>query len=84
MRRFPLGAWPAVAISDARQKDRSSREKVREGADPIAAARKLRAIGRDAKEGIGTLTALLDLYGGPVPKKGDVAESATPIARGVT
>lgn len=81
MRRFPLGAWPAVAISDARQKARSTREKVRQGEDPIAAAKKLRAIGRDAKEGIGTLTALLDLYGGPVTKKGEVVDSDAPKAR---
>ncbi len=80
MRRFPLGGWPALSITDARKKARTTREKVREGADPIAEARKLRAIGRDAKAGIGTLGALLDLYGGPVTKKGG-AEDAAPKAR---
>jgi hypothetical protein len=70
MRRFPRGGWPAVAISDAREKAREMRVKVRGGADPIADARTLRAIGRDAKIGVGTLAALLDLYGGPLPKKG--------------
>jgi integrase len=66
MRRFPLGGWPALGLSDAREKARAMRVKVREGADPIAEAKKLRAIGRDAKAGIGTLPAVLDLYGGPV------------------
>lgn len=80
MRRFPLGSYPALTVTDARQKARSTREKVRDGADPIADARKLRAIGRDAKEGIGTLPALLDLYGGPVTKKGE-QESEAPKAR---
>ncbi len=80
MRRFPLGGWPAVSISAARDKARSMRVKVREGADPVAEARKLRAIGRDAKEGIGTLGALLDLYGGPIPKKGETKAEA-PKAR---
>lgn len=70
MRRFPVGRWPALGISDARDKARSLREQVRQGADPIAQARKLRAISRDAKAGIGTLSAVLDLYGGPLPKKG--------------
>jgi integrase len=81
MRRFPLGAWPALNITEARQKARSTREKVRQGSDPIAEAKKLRAIGRDAKEGIGTLGALLDLYGGPVAKKGEAVESEAPKAR---
>ena len=75
MRRFPLGGWPAIGLSDARDKAGSMREKVKGGADPIAEARKLRAIGRDAKAGIGTLSALLDLYGGPVAKKGEAAET---------
>ena len=78
MRRFPLGAWPALTITEARQKARSTREKVRAGADPIADARKLRAIGRDAKAGIGTLPALLDMYGGPLPNKKSEAE-ASPV-----
>jgi integrase len=74
MRRFPLGGWPALAVSEARQKARAMREKVRSGADPIAEAKRLRAISRDAKAGIGTLPALLDLYGGPMPSKGMEAE----------
>lgn len=73
MRRFPLGAWPAVKIKDARKAAEALKEKVRGGADPIAEARRTRAIAKDAKEGVGTLRALLDLYGGPVrrPLPGD-------------
>jgi integrase len=71
MRRFPLGGWPALSVSAAREKARALRVTVRGGADPIAEARKQRAIGRDAKAGIGTLGALLDIYGGPVAKKGE-------------
>jgi integrase len=69
MRRFPVRQWPAVGISDAREKARALRVKVREGADPIADARRRRAITRDAAAGIGTLRHLLDLYGGPLPPK---------------
>lgn len=65
MRRFPVGEWPAVGIAEAREKARALRVKVREGADPIAERRRQRAVARDAKAGIGTLAALLDLYGGP-------------------
>jgi hypothetical protein len=35
---------------------------VLKSADPIAERRQKRALGRDAREGIGTLKALLDLY----------------------
>ena len=63
LRRFPLGSWPAVGLSEARDAARALREKVRaEGADPIAERRRERAIGQDAKAGIGTLASLLDLY----------------------
>jgi hypothetical protein len=65
MRRFPVGDWPAISVAQARDKARTLRVKVREeGADPIAERRRLRAAGRDAQEGIGTLVALLDVYGG--------------------
>lgn len=82
MRRFPLGGWPAISISVARDKARAMRVKVREGADPVAEARKLRAIGRDAKQGIGTLGALLDLYGGPVAKQRENETKARIIGPG--
>jgi integrase len=38
------------------------RADIRKGADPVAEARRKRKIGKDARDGIGTLTALLDLY----------------------
>ncbi|MCX8133646.1 MAG: site-specific integrase [Roseococcus sp.] len=83
MRRFPLGGWPALGLADAREKARALRVSVRDGADPIAEARKMRAIGRDARAGIGTLGALLDLYGGPVAKPGDApADAPKPRAIG--
>jgi integrase len=63
VRRFPLGSWPAVGLREARDAARALREKVRgEGVDPISERRRERAIGQDAKAGVGTLTALLDLY----------------------
>ena len=63
MRRFPLGPFPAMGLSEARDKARALRVRVREGEDPVAERRRARALGRDAKEGIGTLAALLELYG---------------------
>ena len=62
-RRFPLGQHPAMGISEAQDAARSMRETVRQGADPIADARRKRLIGKHAREGVGTLKALLDLYG---------------------
>ena len=62
MRRFPLGEHPGMGIADARDAAREMRVKVREGADPVAERRRQRAVGRDARDGIGTLTAVLDLY----------------------
>ncbi len=63
-RRFVLGHHPAMGISDAREAAGTMRGKVqREGADPVAAKRRKRAELRDAAAGIGTLSALLDLYG---------------------
>lgn len=62
MRRFPLGDYPAMGISSARDAARTMRVEVRKGVDPIADARRKRMIGREARQGINTLTALLDLY----------------------
>ncbi|MDE1882913.1 MAG: tyrosine-type recombinase/integrase [Rhodospirillales bacterium] len=62
MRRFPLGAHPTMGISDAREAARVMWAKVRGGADPVQEARHKRAVAKAAKEGIGTLAALLDLY----------------------
>jgi integrase len=52
-----------MGISEAREAARATRSDVRKGADPVADARRKRAIGKDARDGIGTLAALLDLYG---------------------
>jgi integrase len=69
MRRFPLGSFPTMGLAEAREKARALRVRVREGADPVAERRRVRAAGRDAREGVGTLKHLLDLYGGPAPSK---------------
>ena len=64
MRRFPLGAFPDLGVSDAREAARTLRPKVKmEGADPVADRKRDRAMGKAAKEGIGTVAALLTLYG---------------------
>jgi integrase len=63
MRRFGLGVFPQMGISQAREAARTTRANVKEGADPIADKRRDRAIGSAAKEGTGTLASLLDLYG---------------------
>lgn len=72
MRRFPLGGHPAMGISGARDAARALWGKVRAGADPVEDARHRRAVAKAAKEGVGTLTALLDLY---EKKKGNTLKS---------
>jgi hypothetical protein len=63
-RRFVLGQHPNMGISDAREAAGAMRAKVqRDGADPVAEARRKRGQAHDATAGIGTLAALLDLYG---------------------
>src|ERR1700738_4812546 len=63
MRRFPLGSYPALGISEARNEARSLHTRVKhEGADTIAQRRHDRAIGAAAKAGEGTLGALIDVY----------------------
>ena len=62
MRRFTLGEYPTMGIADAREAARCMRAEVRKGADPVADSKRQRAIGRQARDGIGTLSALLDLY----------------------
>jgi integrase len=62
MRRFPLGGFPEMGLSEARAEARRLHTAVKTGADPIADRRRDRAIGRDAKAGIGTLAAVLDNY----------------------
>jgi integrase len=64
MRRFQLGAFPDMGISEARNAARAMHTRVKqEGADPVAERRRDRAIGKAAMEGIGTLSALLAIYG---------------------
>ncbi|NPD66067.1 tyrosine-type recombinase/integrase [Lichenicola cladoniae] len=62
MRRFPLGDWPKMGLSEAREEARKLRVDVRKGADPVADRRQKRALGHNAKDGLGTLAALLELY----------------------
>jgi integrase len=82
MRRFPLGTYPAIGVADARTQAQTLRVKVRTtGADPIAEARRRRAITRAAQDGVGTLEALLSLYGGPVPAKARDGESGSAPAK---
>jgi integrase len=67
MRRFPIGDYPALGIADARREAEALKQKVKhDGADPVAERRRARAVTRDAKDGRGTLAALLDIYGGPI------------------
>jgi integrase len=61
-RRFPLGKFPAMGVSEARSEARAMYAKVKAGADPVADRRRDLAIGKDAKAGIGTLAAVLDIY----------------------
>jgi integrase len=64
MRRFPLGAYPNMGISEARSEARALHTRVKkEGADPVADRRRDLAIGAAAKAGVGTLAAVVDIYG---------------------
>lgn len=62
LRRFPVGEYPGMGISEARARAAVVRAEVKGGADPIADARRRRQIARDGQDGIGTLGAMLDLY----------------------
>jgi integrase len=80
MRRFPLGSYPTLGISEARNEARSLHTRVKQdGADPIAERRHDRAVGAAAKAGEGTLAALLDLYaekrGGELKRWGEAKRS---------
>ena len=73
MRRFPLGGYPDKGIGEARTEARSLHSRVKlEGADPVAERRRERAMGAAAKAGVGTLGAILDLYG---EKRGDAQKA---------
>ncbi len=78
MRRFSLGTFPTMGISEARTEARVLHTKVkREGADPTAQARRERAMSANARAGVGTLAAVLELY---AEKRGS-AQKAWPQAR---
>jgi integrase len=73
MRRFPVGSYPQMGISQARTEARSLHTRVKQqGADPVADRRRERLMAADAKAGIGTLGAILDLYG---EKRGNVQKA---------
>ncbi len=61
-RRFTVGAYPALGLGKAREECRALRERVRQGADPVADARRQREGAKNARDGIGTLAALIDTY----------------------
>lgn len=63
MRRFGLGAYPALGISAARDAARTMREGVRHGSDPTADRRRERDRQKAAQAGVGTLAKLLAMYG---------------------
>jgi integrase len=62
-RMFPLGQFPDMSISDARNAARALHAQIKAGGpDPAVEKAKLRAIRKDAKDGVGTLRALIDIY----------------------
>jgi hypothetical protein len=65
-----------MGIAEARESARAMRAEVRKGADPVAERRRQRAIGRDARDGIGTVTALLELYAKQKGRRSKAGRSA--------
>jgi integrase len=59
-RRFDLGA--GLSLAEARRKAEDLRRAVRDGADPTAERRAARQRAQAARDGVGTLAALLDTY----------------------
>jgi integrase len=59
-RRFDLGA--NLSLATARRKAEDLRKAVRDGADPTAERRAARKRARAARDGVGTLAALVDAY----------------------
>lgn len=62
-KRHRLGHYPEMGIAEAREATRALRPAIRAGADPTAERRKLRQTAQDARAGVGTLAAVLDVYG---------------------
>lgn len=60
MRRFDVGA--GLGLAEARKKAGDLRRQIREGADPTAERRALRARGNAAERGIGTFGTVIDAY----------------------
>lgn len=64
MRRYTLGRWPEMSISEARDAARRMRSRVKDGGeDPVAERRLKRAMGLNAAQGVGTLRSLIEMYG---------------------
>ena len=59
-RRFEVGT--NLGLAEARRKAESMRQAIREGCDPTANRRASRQRAKAAKEGVGTLQALLETY----------------------
>jgi integrase len=74
-RRFDLG--PGLGLAEARRKAERLRQAVREGSDPTTERRAARQRAQAAREGEGTLGALLDTYfaTGPGGRQRRAAES---------
>lgn len=62
-RRFRLGEYPTLSLKKAREDARTLKAEVVKGKDPVEEGRQRRAWGVNAKQGIGTLGALLIAYG---------------------
>jgi integrase len=60
MRRFDVGS--SLGLVEARKKAEDLRRQIREGADPAAGRRALRARTRDAKQGMGTFGPVIEAY----------------------
>jgi integrase len=60
MRRFDVGS--SLGLAEARRKAEDLRRQIREGADPAAGRRALRARAKAAEEGIGTFGSVIDSY----------------------
>jgi integrase len=79
-RRFTVGAYPALGLGKAREACRALRERVRQGFDPVADARKQREDAANARNGVGTLAALMDAH---ERQKGSTFKSWKRARRGI-
>jgi integrase len=62
-RRFELGGSPELGLAEARAAAHALRARVKAGHDPLAEKRASRARGAAARQGQGTLMALVEAYG---------------------